>query len=48
MNYVRKYGANDTDENGNLNFHAKGLHSSSVEDPQIKESQRRKNGKRAS
>ncbi len=29
----------DTDENGNLNFHAKGLHSSSVEDPQIKESQ---------
>lgn len=29
----------DTDENGNFNFHAKGLHSSSVEDPQIKESQ---------
>lgn len=29
----------DKDENGNLNFHAKGLHSSSVEDPQIKESQ---------
>lgn len=29
----------DTDENGNLNFHAKGLHSSSVEDPQIKERQ---------
>ena len=29
----------DTDENGNLNFHAKGLHSSSVEDPQIKDSQ---------
>ena len=29
----------DTDEKGNLNFHAKGLHSSSVEDPQIKESQ---------
>ena len=29
----------DTDENGNLNFHAKGLHSSSVEDPQIKASQ---------
>ena len=29
----------DEDENGNLNFHAKGLHSSSVEDPQIKESQ---------
>ena len=29
----------DTDENGNLNFHAKGLHSSSVEDPQIKGSQ---------
>ena len=26
----------DKDENGNLNFHAKGLHSSSVEDPQIK------------
>lgn len=29
----------DKDANGNLNFHAKGLHSSSVEDPQIKESQ---------
>ena len=29
----------DKDENGNLNFHAKGLHSASVEDPQIKESQ---------
>ncbi len=29
----------DTDKNGNLNFHAKGLHSSSVEDPQIKASQ---------
>lgn len=29
----------DRDENGNLNFHAKGLHSSSVEDPQIKENQ---------
>lgn len=29
----------DKDENGNLNFHAKGLHSSSVEDPQIKENQ---------
>lgn len=29
----------DTDQNGNLNFHAKGLHSSSVEDPQIKASQ---------
>ena len=29
----------DTDKNGNLNFHAKGLHSSSVEDPQIKGSQ---------
>lgn len=29
----------DKDENGNLNFHAKGLHSSSVEDPQIKASQ---------
>ena len=29
----------DTDENGNLNFHAKGLRSTSVEDPQIKESQ---------
>ena len=29
----------DTDENGNLIFHAKGLHSSSVEDPQIKEEQ---------
>ena len=26
----------DKDENGNLNFHARGLHSSSVEDPQIK------------
>lgn len=29
----------DRDENNNLNFHAKGLHNSSVEDPQIKESQ---------
>lgn len=29
----------DTDKNGNLNFHAKGLHSSSVEDPQIKANQ---------
>ncbi len=29
----------DTDENGNLNFHAKGLHTSSVEDPQIKADQ---------
>lgn len=29
----------ETDENGNLNFHAKGLHSSSVEDPQIKANQ---------
>ncbi len=29
----------DKDENGNYNFHAKGLHSSSVEDPQIKENQ---------
>ena len=29
----------DKDKNGNYNFHAKGLHSSSVEDPQIKESQ---------
>lgn len=29
----------DKDENGNYNFHAKGLQSSSVEDPQIKESQ---------
>lgn len=29
----------DRDENNNLNFHAKGLHSSSMEDPQIKESQ---------
>ena len=29
----------DKDENGNLNFHAKGLHSSSVEDPQIKANQ---------
>ncbi len=29
----------DTDANGNLNFHAKGLHSSSVEDPQIKADQ---------
>ena len=29
----------DKDANGNLNFHAKGLHSSSVEDPQIKDSQ---------
>ena len=29
----------DKDANGNLNFHARGLHSSSVEDPQIKDSQ---------
>ena len=29
----------DKDKNGNLNFHAKGLHSASVEDPQIKASQ---------
>lgn len=29
----------DTDENGNLNFHAKGLRTTSVEDPQIKASQ---------
>lgn len=29
----------ETDENGNLNFHAKGLHSSSIEDPQIKANQ---------
>ena len=29
----------DKDENGNLNFHARGLHSSSVEDPQIKSNQ---------
>ena len=29
----------EKDANGNLNFHAKGLHSSSVEDPQIKDSQ---------
>lgn len=29
----------DTKENGSLNFHAKGLHSSSVEDPLINESQ---------
>ena len=29
----------DTDANGNLNFHAKGLHSSSVEDPQVKTDQ---------
>lgn len=29
----------DKDENGNFNFHAKGLHSSSVEDPQIKPGQ---------
>ena len=29
----------DKDENGNMNFHAKGLHSSSVEDPQIKPNQ---------
>ena len=29
----------DTDENGNLIFHAKGLHSSSVEDPNIREEQ---------
>ena len=29
----------EIDENGNLNFHAKGLHSSSVEDPQIKADQ---------
>lgn len=49
--YLGKYGeyngkiimhnviAIETDENGKLNFHAKGLHSSSVEDPQIKEEQ---------
>ena len=36
---MHKVVAIDTDENGNLNFHAKGLHSSSIEDPQIKESQ---------
>lgn len=29
----------ETDANGNLNFHAKGLHSSSVEDPSIKADQ---------
>ena len=29
----------DRDENNNLNFHAKGLHSASIEDPQIKPSQ---------
>ena len=29
----------DTDENGNLNFHAKGLRSTSVEDPKIKANQ---------
>lgn len=29
----------EEDSNGNLNFHAKGLHSSSVEDPQIKQEQ---------
>ena len=29
----------DVDENNNYNFHAKGLHSASVEDPQIKASQ---------
>ena len=29
----------NTDENGNLNFHARGLRNSSVEDPQIKGSQ---------
>ena len=29
----------DRDENNNLNFHAKGLHSSSIEDPNIKPSQ---------
>lgn len=29
----------EKDENNNFNFHAKGLHSSSVEDPQIKTSQ---------
>lgn len=29
----------DRDENNDLNFHAKGLHSASVEDPQIKASQ---------
>lgn len=29
----------DIDENNNYNFHAKGLHSASVEDPQIKASQ---------
>lgn len=49
--YLGKYGeyngkiimhavvAIETDKDGNLNFHAKGLHSSSVEDPQIKENQ---------
>ena len=49
--YLGKYGeyngkiimhsvvAIDKDENGNLNFHAKGLHSSSMEDPQIKPNQ---------
>lgn len=29
----------DRDENNNLNFHAKGLHDASIEDPQIKVSQ---------
>ena len=29
----------DRDENNNLNFHAKGLHMASVEDPQVKASQ---------
>ena len=29
----------DRDENNNLNFHAKGLHNASVEDPQIKANQ---------
>lgn len=29
----------ETDDDGKLNFHAKGLHNSSVEDPQVKESQ---------
>ena len=49
--YLGKYGdyngkiimhnvvAIETDASGNLNFHAKGLHSSSVEDPQIKADQ---------
>lgn len=36
---MHKVVAIDEDEKGNLTFHAKGLHSASVEDPQIKENQ---------